>query len=96
MYLGIDLERQEAIQVLKELLDNYTGLDGHGLEVNAPNATQGYQITIRGILNEETKQHIQNVASTHQLAIQTGSLWRTRRSPNKTEPDTLIIYKSTH
>ena len=92
--LGIVLKREEAISVLKELLDNCTGLDGHGLELTASNApTSGYQIIIKGILNEETKKHIQDTVSKHQLTYQTGSIWKTKHSPNKTEPDTLIIYR---
>lgn len=89
------LEREEAIIVLKELLDNSPGLDGHGLELTAPNEPIcGYQIIIKGILDEKTKQFIQEILSKHQLTSQTGNLWKTKRSLNKTEPDTLIIYKT--
>jgi len=89
------LKREEAISVLKGLLDNCAGLDGHGLELTAPNApTSGYQIIIKGVLDEETKKHIQDTITKHQLTSQTGSIWKTKRSPNKTEPDTLIIYKA--
>jgi hypothetical protein len=88
------LDREEAIAVLKELLDNSPGLDGHGLELTAPTEpTFGYQIIIKGTLDDETKQHIQEILSKHQLTSQTGNLWKTKRSLNKTEPDTLIIYK---
>jgi hypothetical protein len=41
------LKREEAIAVLKELLDNCQGLDGHYLELappSAPSTTGGYQI----------------------------------------------------
>ena len=96
--LGIALKREEAISVLKELLDSRTGLDGHGLELTAPNAPTptagGYQIIIKGILDQETKQHIQDILIKQQLSYQIGSMWKTKRSPNKTEPDTLIIYKT--
>jgi hypothetical protein len=92
--LGIVLKRQEAILILKELLDNCTGLDGRSLELIAPNSPAcGYQIIIKGILDQETKQHTQNIIVKHQLTSQSGTLWKTKRSLNKTEPDTLIIYK---
>jgi hypothetical protein len=88
------LERVEAITVLKELLDSSIGLDGHGLELTAPSDSAfGYQIIIKGTLDDETKHHIQNILSKHQLTSQTGNLWKTKHSSNKTEPDTLIIYK---
>ena len=93
--LGITLKREEAVLVVKELLDNCTGLDGHSLELNASTiSTSGYQIIIKGILNEETKKCIKDILTKHQLASQTGSFWKTKRSINKTEPDTLIIYKT--
>jgi hypothetical protein len=92
--LGIVLKRDEAISVLKELLDGSVGLDGHGIELSAPNgSTSGYQIVIRGKLDEETEQHIQETLTKHQLAYQEGNIWRTKHSPNKIVPDTFIIYK---
>jgi cytochrome c-type biogenesis protein CcmE len=92
---GIVLKREQAISVLKELLDNSVSLDGHGLELAAPNgSTSGYQIVIRGKLDEQTKQHIQETLTKHQLAYQAGNIWRTKHSPNKIVPDTFIIYKS--
>ncbi len=92
--LGIALKREEAISVLKELLDTCKGLDGHGLELTAPNTpTSGYQIIIKGVLDQETKQHIQDIITKHLLTHQTGNIWKTKRSLNKIEPDTLIIYK---
>ena len=92
--MGIVLKRDEAISVLKELLDNCTGLDEHGLELIASNApTSGYQIIIKGVLDEETKQRINVILTKHQLNSQTGNLWKTKHSLNKTEPDTLIIFK---
>jgi hypothetical protein len=91
------LNREEAISLLKELLDNCKGLDGHFLEIAPPNASDpnvgGYQIIIKLSLDEETKQCIQQILAQHQLAYQIGSMWRTKRSINKTEPDTFIIYK---
>jgi hypothetical protein len=93
--VGIILERQEAITVLKELLDKNPGLDGHGLELTAPTEpTFGYQIIIKGTLDDDAKQHVQNVLLKNQLTSQTGNLWKTKPSLNKTEPDTLIIYKA--
>jgi hypothetical protein len=86
------LKREESISVLKELLDNCKGLDGHSLEVTAPTAG-GYQIIIKGILDQETKNQILYILKKHQLSYQVGSIWKTKRSPNKTEPDTFIIYK---
>ncbi len=92
-YEGTVLNREEAVTVLKELLD-CTGLDGHPLELTPPNTATsgGYQIIIGKPLNQETKNHITDIVIKHQLAYQTGSMWKTRRSTN-TEPDTLIIYK---
>jgi hypothetical protein len=88
------LQRDEAISILKELLDNCTGLDGHGLELVAFNApTSGYQIIIKGVLDEGTKQGINVILTKHQLDSQVGNLWKTKHSLNKTEPDTLIIFK---
>jgi hypothetical protein len=93
--LGIVLKRDEAISVLKELLDNCAGLDGRGLELIASNApTSGYQIIIKGVLDEETKQRINVILIKHQLNSQIGNLWKTKHSSNKTEPDTLIIFKT--
>jgi hypothetical protein len=85
------LKRDEAILILKELLEKCQGLDNHNLEITNP--TSGYQIIIRGILDAETKQHIENIAAQHQLLTQTGNIWKTKHSINKTEPDTIIIYR---
>jgi hypothetical protein len=94
--LRVVLKREEAITVLKELLDTCRGLDGHSLELalpNAPTATvAGYKIIIRGILDSETKKRVQDIIVKHQLTCQVGSMWKTKRTLNK-EPDTLIIYK---
>jgi hypothetical protein len=91
------LRREEAISVLKELLDNCIGLDGHYFELaspNAPTATKGgYQIIIKGAFDQETKKCIQDILMKHQLTYQVGSMWKTKRSTNKTDPDTFIIYK---
>ncbi len=86
------MKREEAVTVLKELLE-CTGLDGHPLELEPPASGSGeYQIIIGKPLNQETKKHITDILTKHQLAFQTGSIWKTRRSA-KTEPDTFIIYK---
>lgn len=90
------MKREEAISVLKELLDNCKGLDGHYLELSSSNASPtmgGYQITIKTALDEETKKCIQEILMKHQLTYQAGSMWKTKRSINKTDPDTFIIYK---
>lgn len=93
------MRREKAISVLKELLDNCTGLDGHYLELVPPNTptstTEGYQIIIKTALDQETKKYIQNILIKHQLTYQIGSMWKTKRSINKTDPDTFIIYKPT-
>jgi hypothetical protein len=95
--IGIVLKREEAISVLKELLDNCNGLDGHYLELSSSNVSssmmEGYQITIKTALDEETKKCIQEILMKHQLTYQVGSMWKTKRSINKTDPDTFIIYK---
>jgi hypothetical protein len=91
------LKREEAISFLKELLDNCKGLDGHYFELSPPYTPAlkvgGYQIIISNALDEETKDCIQAILLKHQLTYQTGSIWKTKRSKNKTEPDTFIIYK---
>ena len=91
------MKREEAISVLKELLDNCKGLDGHYLELSSSNVSSsmmgGYQITIKTALDEETKKCIQEILMKHQLTYQAGSMWKTKRSINKTDPDTFIIYK---
>lgn len=93
----IVLKRVEAIAVLKELLDKCNCLDGHLVEIAppiAPKSTgEGYQVIIKGALDGETQRHIKDIIVQHQLVSQVGSLWKTKRSLNKTEPDTLIIYR---
>jgi hypothetical protein len=93
------LRREEAISVLKELLDYCAGLDGHYFELAPPNAPtsakEGYQIIIKGALDQETIKFIQEMLVKHQLTCQIGSMWKTKHSTNKTDPDTLIIYKPT-
>jgi hypothetical protein len=93
----IVLNRAEAITVLKELLDECNCLDGHLVEIAPPvtykSADQGYQIIIKGTLDGETLRHIEDIIVQHQLVSQMGSFWKTKRSLNKTEPDTLIIYR---
>jgi hypothetical protein len=88
----IRLKREEAVTVLKELIDNCSGLDGHALEIMPPNTPNGgYQIFIIKALDEATKKSVIQVVSGHGLAYQSGSMWKTRRSA--AEPDTLIIYR---
>ena len=53
----------------------------------------GFQITIKAALYEETEKRIQEILTKHQLTYQAGSMWKTKRSINKAEPDTYIIYK---
>jgi hypothetical protein len=89
------LKREEAIFVLKELLDACNGLDGHYLELSNPcasiEAVGGYQIVIHATLDKKTKEQIQKILAKHGLSCQEGTLWKTKRS--KTEADTFIIYK---
>ncbi len=91
------MRREEAISVLKELLDNCTGLDGHYLELAPPSTptstNEGYQIIIRTALDQETEKCIQDILIKHKLTYQIGSMWKTKRSINKTDLDTFIIYK---
>jgi hypothetical protein len=88
------LKRKEAILVLKELLDNCVGLDGHYFELSPPcslTASEGYRIVIHAALKKTTKKKIEKILLKHDLAFQEGNLWKTKRS--KMEPDTFIIYK---
>jgi hypothetical protein len=91
------LKREEAVSLVKELLDSCLGIDGHPVEITPPNPAaanvQGYQIIVRGAIDEATKKQIQETAAKHQLSIQIGNFWRTKRTMNKSEPDILIIYK---
>ena len=90
------MKREEAISVLKELLDNCVGLDGHYLELSNPYAStesvEVYQIVIHAPLDKKTKDQIQQILVKHELAYQEGNLWKTKRS--KTEPNTFIIYNA--
>jgi hypothetical protein len=87
----IGLKREDAVTVLKELIDNCPGLDGHALEIVPPNSPDGgYQIFIIKALDEATKKSVIKIVNGHELAYQSGSMWKTRRSA--TEPDTFIIY----
>ncbi len=84
--------------MVKELLDNCLGIDGRSMEVAPPSPAiasnmDGYQINVRGAIDEVTKEQIQETAAKHQLSIQIGNFWRTKRTINKPEPDILIIYK---
>jgi hypothetical protein len=86
------LKRDEAVTVLKELIDNCIGLDGHSMEIVPPNTpTGGYQIIVFKTLDEQTKKSVIDIVLKHQLAYQTGSMWKMRRAAS--EPDTFIIYK---
>jgi hypothetical protein len=88
----VALEREEAVTVLKELIDNCPGLDGHALEIMPPNTpTSGYQIFIIKTLDDATKKCVIDIINRHQLAYQSGSMWKTKRSA--AEPDTFIIYR---
>lgn len=89
------MKREKAILVLKELLDNCTGLDGHYFELSPPYGSapslEGYRIVIHASVDKKTKEKIQTILVKHELAYQEGSMWKTKRA--KTEPDTFIIYK---
>lgn len=88
------MKRQEAITIIRELLDACRGLDAHPVELAPPTtAAGGYQIIIRGILDAQTRKAVEATAAQHQLAIQAGSMWKTKRTLSQ-EPDTLILYRS--
>ncbi len=91
------MKRTEATEIIKEIIDSCQGVDGHPITLIAPNTatpqTDGYQVVINLALNDETKRCIQQIAARHKFACQIGSLFRTKRSINKDEPDTCIIYK---
>jgi hypothetical protein len=92
--VGMGLNRETAVSVVNELLGACRGLDGHSFELSAPSVGEvGYQIIIKGVLDQATKRGIQEILGKHQLSSQVGSFWKTKYSPNKTEPDTLIIYQ---
>jgi hypothetical protein len=89
------VKRDEAVTVLKELIDSCQGLDGHPLELTPPNTAtptgNGYQIFIFKPLDDATKKSVIDIVTRHKLAYQSGSIWKTRRGA--TEPDTFIIYR---
>ncbi len=95
MLLANFVKRDEAVSVLKELIDHCPGLDGHPLEITPPNTLtasgEGYQVFIIKALDVETKKRVIDIVSRRQLAYQVGSMWKTKRSA--TEPDTFIIYR---
>ncbi len=90
------MKREEAITIIKELLDACSGLDGHPVELAPPTTPlasgEGYQIIIRGILDAATRNGVEATAAQHQLALQVGSMWKTKRTLSQ-EPDTLILYR---
>ena len=87
------MKRDEAIIVIKELLEGVLGLDGHSLELAPPvSSAGGYQIVIKGILDEKIISGVAAIVAKHQLATQIGNIWKTRHTL-KEQPDTLIIYK---
>jgi hypothetical protein len=94
--MAMYLRRDEAVLVLKRLLDCCVGLDGCGLELAPPSSPRetggGYQIVIRGVLDGETRKQLEGIVAEFGLAFQVGSMWKTKHSLNK-EPDTFIIYK---
>ena len=79
------MKREEAILVLKELFEKCTTLDGHYLELIPPNASTmmsgGYQIQIKTVLDEETRNCMQDVLVNYHLTI---------KVPDE---QTFIIYK---
>ena len=79
------MKREEAILVLKELFEKCTTLDGHYLELIPPNASAmmsgGYQIQIKTVLDEETRNCMQDVLVKYHLTI---------KVPDE---QTFIIYK---
>lgn len=92
------MNREEAIMILKMLLEGCVGLDCHTFELVPTNLSgtkpDRYQIIIRGPLEEETNKKIQKMLTKQQLYWQIGNIWKTRRSVKKLESDTLIIYKA--
>ena len=62
--------RQEAIAVMKQLLDACNGLEGHPIELEPPSTPQtgGYQIIIAKPLDEETRKNIIQIATSLQLS----------------------------
>jgi hypothetical protein len=79
------MKREEAIEVLKNLFEICTTLDGRWLSLMPPNAgsklSQGYQIIIKTPLDELTRNCMQDVLVKYHLTIKI------------TETDTFVIYK---
>ncbi len=90
------MKRNEAITVLKELLECCEGLDGHILQLEPPVTSPedgGYQIIIKLALDEKTQNCILEILANHNLSYQAGNVWKTKHSINKAGSDTLIIYR---
>jgi hypothetical protein len=90
------LKRNEAITVLKELLECCEGLDGHILQLEAPFSSSedsGYQIIIKLAIDEKTQKCILEILANHNLSYQAGNIWKTKHSINKVGSDTFIIYR---
>ncbi|MCW4024833.1 MAG: hypothetical protein NWF01_07355 [Candidatus Bathyarchaeota archaeon] len=86
------MKRNEAIALIKELLEGCAGLDGQNLQLVAPvSALGGYQVMLSGNFEEQTIECIKALASKHGFACQLGNIWKTKRGDNL--PNTLIVYK---
>jgi len=89
------MNRQEAIALLKQVLDACAGLEGHPLELAPPNTPQtgGFQIIIAKPLDDETRKKVIQIITDHGLSYQAGAMWKTKHSVNLTGSDTFIIFK---
>lgn len=87
------MNREKAIDLIKEMLLCCSALDGSSFELTPLAASlDRYQIIIIGVLDEKTKQQLQNLVAMHNYCLQIGHVWKTKRTLNKNAPDTHIIY----
>ncbi len=86
------MKREDAISLVRELLEDCGGLDGKTLQLVPPVAAgAGYQVMLTGAFMETTVAYVKETAAKHGLICQVGSIWKTTRNSN--QPNTLIIYK---
>jgi hypothetical protein len=78
------LKRHEAVTCLKEIANNCSNMspDSVTLYNSKPDdsLSTGYQVHIKTVLDDETKQQLQNIAEKHSLAL-------------KEEKGKVVIYK---
>ena len=63
------MERNEAINYLKELLRNCTNMSPEAVSFEQPAGCQGFTVRIKGALYETEKENVRNIAKKYCLAV---------------------------